>query len=105
MKYAIVEQGGKQYQAVEGSTILVDLMEAEAGQQLKLEQVLLLVDGEEVRVGTPAVAGVSVQATIEAHVKGPKLTIFKYSPKKRFRVKTGHRQQYTRLMINKIEVE
>jgi len=105
MKYAIVESGGKQYRAVEGATIEVDLLNAEAGQQVELEKVLLLVDGETVSVGTPAVSGARVTAKIIDHIKGPKLVIFKYSPKKRIRVKTGHRQLYTLLKIENIVVE
>jgi large subunit ribosomal protein L21 len=105
MKYAIIESGGKQYKAVEGSTIEVDLLSNEAGEQVVLNSVLLLVDGEKVAVGTPAVKGVRVEATIVDHIKGPKLVIFKYRPKKRIRVKTGHRQLYTRLKVDSIVVE
>lgn len=105
MKYAIVESGGKQYRAVEGSTIEVDLLPIETGTEFSLDKVLLLVDGEKVSVGTPAVKGASVKTSVVDHFKGPKLIIFKYQAKKRIRVKTGHRQPYTRLMINKIEVE
>ncbi len=105
MKYAIVESGGKQYRAVEGSAIEVDLLPVEAGQKVQIDQVLLLVDGDTIAVGTPAVKGARVNATVEGHVKGPKVVTFKYSPKKRIRTKTGHRQQYTRLKIEAIEVE
>jgi large subunit ribosomal protein L21 len=105
MKYAIVECGGKQYKAVEGSTIDVDLLTEEVGKQLSLEQVLLLVDGDVISVGTPTVAKATVKATVVGDIKGPKLVVFKYRPKKRIRVKTGHRQQYTRLMIDSITVE
>jgi large subunit ribosomal protein L21 len=105
MKYAIVESGGKQYRAVEGSTIDVDLLEAEAGQSLELSSVLLLVDGEQIAVGAPVVSGARVSATVVEHFKGPKIVIFRYRPKKRIRVKTGHRQQYTRLLVNSIVVE
>jgi large subunit ribosomal protein L21 len=105
MKYAIVECGGKQYKAVEGDAIEVDLLEIEPGQPHKLDSVLLLVDGDQVSVGTPLVTGVKVNATVVSHIKGPKVIIFKYRPKKRIRVKTGHRQQYTRLLVNTIEVE
>lgn len=104
MKYAIVEDGGKQYKAVEGSTIEVDRFPAEIGEQVDFERVLLVVDGEEVTVGTPVVEGVRVQATVVAQVKGPKLIVFRYKPKKRIRVKTGHRQKYTRLQIDTIAV-
>ncbi len=105
MKYAIVESGGKQFRAVEGSTIEVDLLPVEPGKDLTLDQVLVLVDGEKISVGTPSVKGAQVKASVVDHFKGPKLIIFKYQAKKRIRVKTGHRQTYTRLMINKIEVE
>jgi large subunit ribosomal protein L21 len=102
MKYAIVEDGSKQYKAVEGSTIEVDSFPAEVGDEIDLERVLMVVDGESVSVGTPLVAGAVVQATVAAQVKGPKLVIFRYKPKKRIRHKTGHRQKYTRLQINAI---
>jgi large subunit ribosomal protein L21 len=105
MKYAIVENGGKQYRAVEGATIEVDRMEAEVGQQIALESVLLLVDGDQIAVGAPVVGKARVSATVVEHVKGPKIVIFHYRPKKRIRVKTGHRQQYTRLKVNSIDVE
>ena len=105
MKYAIIECGGKQYRAVEGSTIEVDLLNAEVGQQLNLQTVLLLVDGDQIAVGAPAVSGARVSATVVGHVKGPKIVVFHYGQKKRIREKTGHRQQYTRLQVNSIEVE
>lgn len=105
MKYAILECGGKQYKAVEGTTIDVDRMTAEAGQEINLDSVLLFVDGDTVKVGTPSVKGAKIKATVEDEVKGPKLVVFKYRPKKRIRVKTGHREKYTRLMINSIEME
>jgi large subunit ribosomal protein L21 len=105
MKYAIVEDGGKQYKAVEGGTIEVDHFSSELGEQVDLERVLMLVDGENVDVGTPLVAGVKVKATVVSQVKGPKVIVFKYKPKKRYRVKTGHRQKYTRLQIDSISVE
>jgi len=102
MKYAIVEDGGKQYKAVEGTTIDVDRFSASSGEAVDLEKVLLVVDGETVAVGTPLVAGAKVQATVVSQVQGPKLVVFKYKPKKRYRVKKGHRQDYTRLLIDSI---
>ncbi|MEP0805145.1 MAG: 50S ribosomal protein L21 [Chloroflexota bacterium] len=100
MKFAIVESGGKQYRAVEGRVIEVDRLPVEAGEQLNLERVLLVADGDDVLVGTPTVDGVQVKTTVVDHVKGPKLLSFKYRPKKRIRVRGGHRQQYTRLMVD-----
>lgn len=105
MKYAIVEDGGKQYRAVEGGTIDVDLFDAEDGSQIDLEHVLLIADGDNIKVGTPHVKGAKVQATVASRVKGPKLIVFKYRPKKHYRVKTGHRQHYTRLIIDSIVTE
>jgi len=102
MKYAIVESGGKQYKAVEGETIEVDRLPVNAGDKFGLERVLMLVDGEEITVGTPTVGGIQVGTTVVDHFKGPKITVFKYRPKNRIRVKGGHRQQYTRLMVDVI---
>ena len=102
MKYAIVESGGKQYRAVEGATLEVDRLPVEAGEAVKLEQTLLLADGESITVGTPFVVDTPVWTKVLEHFKGEKVTIFNYSPKKRIRVKTGHRQNYTRLLVEQI---
>jgi large subunit ribosomal protein L21 len=102
MKYAIVESGGKQYKAVEGEPIEVDRLPVNAGDKVGLERVLMVVDGEDISVGTPTVEGVKVSTTVTEHFKGPKIIVFKYSPRKRMRVKRGHRQQYTRLMVDAI---
>lgn len=100
MKYAIVESGGKQYRAVEGSTIDVDRLPVETGEKIDLP-VLLVADGDDVQIGTPLLVA-PVKATVLAHVKGPKVLSFKYRPKKRIRVRGGHRHQYTRLMVDAI---
>lgn len=105
MKFVIVEQGGKQYRAAEGGTIEVDRLPNEVGETLTLEDVLLSVNDDEVTVGTPLVKGAKVQATVVDHFKGRKILVFKYRPKQRYRVKKGHRQQYTRLQIESIELE
>jgi large subunit ribosomal protein L21 len=102
MKYAIVESGGKQYRAVEGGTLEVDRLPLEPGANIKLEQVLLLADGENIIVGMPLVKESLVWTKVLEHFKGEKVTIFNYSPKKRIRVKTGHRQNYTRLLVEQI---
>ena len=103
MKYAIVEDGGKQFKAVEGGTIEVDHFDTEVGEQVDLERVLLVADGEDVEVGTPFIEGAKVEATVLEHFRGVKVVIFKYKPKKRYRVKSGHRQNYTRLKIDAIK--
>ncbi len=100
MRTAIVESGGKQYHAVEGSMIDVDRLAYEVGKSFDFERVLLMLDDDVVMVGTPTVGEVKVSATVVEHVKGPKVISFKYRPKKRIRVKGGHRHQYTRLMID-----
>jgi len=102
MRYAIVESGGKQYKAVEGETLEVDRLPANAGEKVGLERVLMVVDGEDISIGTPTLDGVKVNTTVMDHFKGPKIIVFKYSPKKRIRVKSGHRQKYTRLMVEAI---
>ena len=100
MRFAIVESGGKQYRAVEGQSIEVDRLPVEAGKQFNLERILLLSDGDEVLVGTPLVSDIEVKVTVADHIRGPKIDRFKYRPKKRIRVRGGHRQQYTLLMVD-----
>jgi len=105
MKYAIVEDGGKQFKAVEGATIEVDYFPAEPGEPVDLARVLMVVEDDKVNVGRPLVAGAKVQASVVSQVKGPKIVVFRYKPKKRIRRKTGHRQKYTRLQIESISIE
>jgi large subunit ribosomal protein L21 len=99
MRYAIIESGGKQYKAVEGQTIEVDRLSDEGGAQVDL-QALLMADGEDFMIGTPTVKGIQVKATVVEHFRGEKVDRFKYSPKKRIRVRGGHRQHYTKLMVD-----
>jgi large subunit ribosomal protein L21 len=105
MKNAIIESGGKQYRAIPGGTIEVARLPVEEGQKVELGSVLLVVEDDKVSVGTPTVTGAKINATVMGMVKGPKVVVFKYRPKKRYRVKNGHRQQYTRLQIDSIELE
>ncbi len=100
MRFAIIESGGKQYRAIEGQSIDVDRLPVEAGNKFNLERILLMADGDEVMVGTPTVSGIEVKVTVVDHTKGPKIDRFKYRPKKRIRVRGGHRQQFTRLMVD-----
>jgi len=83
----LFENGGKQYKAVEGGHLEVDRLQVELGTSLKLERVLLLADGETVTIGTPLITDSPVWTTVVEHFRGPKVTIFNYSPKKRIRVK------------------
>ncbi len=100
--YAVVRSGARQYRASVGDAILVERLLAEAGQQLELDEVLLVADGERVEIGRPTVSGAKVLATVVAQEKGPKIRIFKYHPKKRYRLRAGHRQRYTRLRVDEI---
>jgi large subunit ribosomal protein L21 len=100
MRFAIVESGGKQYRAIEGRTIEVDRLAVDAGKKFDFERILLMADGDDVIVGTPTVSGIEVKVTVVDHIKGPKIDRFKYRPKKRIRVRGGHRQQYTRLLVD-----
>jgi len=103
MLYAIFESGGKQFKATEGSMIEVDHLLTEEGKKVSFDKVLLLVNDNDIQVGTPLVKGASIDATVVNHFKGKKVIIFNYRPKKHYRVKTGHRQQYTRLLVNSID--
>lgn len=102
--YAIVESGGRQYRAEIGHSFSVEKLPYEVGEQIELDSVLLLVDDDDVRVGQPTVAGASVTATIVEQYKGKKIFVWKYRPRKRYRRRQGHRQQYTRLRIDEINV-
>jgi large subunit ribosomal protein L21 len=96
--YAVVEVGGRQYRVSPGDEIYVEKLQAEAGSELKLP-VLLVSDDSGVVVGKPHVEGREMSAQVVTEEKGEKLTVFKYTPKKRYRKKTGHRQTYTKLKI------
>ena len=103
MKYAIVESGGKQYKAVEGSDIVVDrLIDAEPGSKVNLNDVLLFVNDDAVSVGAPYVKGATVEAKVVKNGKEAKIYVFKFKAKKNYRRKTGHRQPYTKVEIGKI---
>lgn len=97
--YAIFITGGKQYRASEGDVIYVEKLEGEAGQEVVFDQVLLVGD----KVGTPLVEGAKVTGTIEKQGKGKKIIVFKMKAKKNYRKKQGHRQAYTKVVINKIK--
>jgi large subunit ribosomal protein L21 len=105
MKYAIVEDGGKQYKAVIGESIDVDKYPLDVGEEIDMDRVLLISDSENVKVGTPFIQGAKIQATVVAQVKGPKVIVFRYKAKERIRSKTGHRQKYTRVRIDAITEE
>jgi large subunit ribosomal protein L21 len=99
--YAIVKTGGKQYRVEEGLTLLVERLPAEEGASVTLPP-LLYVDGEDVLDGDE-LAGVSVEATVVAHERGPKLRIVKFKPKRGYKRRTGHRQELTRIRVTGIK--
>jgi len=100
--YAIIKTGGKQYKVSPGQTIDVERLDIAEGNTVELDRVLLIADDDKVTVGTPIVDGAKVIATSQGKGKGKKIIVFKYKPKVRYRKKTGHRQLYTRLTIDKI---
>jgi large subunit ribosomal protein L21 len=100
--YAVIRTGGKQYTVRAGQTLDVEKLEGAAGDTVELTDVLLISDGDAVTVGEPTVAGAKVVADIVEHGKGKKVVVFKYKPKIRYRKRTGHRQQFTRLSVKEI---
>lgn len=101
--YAIVETGGKQYKVAVGDTVDVERLEAEIGEAVALDRVLMVSDEGGIRVGQPALDGAQVSATVLEQAKAPKVIIFKYRAKQRYRRKKGHRQEFTRLRIDAIQ--
>lgn len=101
--YAIIRDRGMQYRVEQGQVLTLDLIEqAEAGSEIELGEVLLVGDGESVKVGTPLVSGAKVRAEVLGEQKGEKIVVFRYRNKKRYRRRTGHRQRYTQVKINEI---
>ena len=103
--YAIVDIAGKQFKVQENDRLYVPRLKADVGESVTLDRVLLLSDGDDVTVGTPAVAGASVTATVLDHVKGDKVVVFKKKRRKGYRVKRGHRQPYTQISIDAVDTE
>lgn len=104
MKYAVLESGGKQYIAREGETLQVDRLPDDVGSKIKWDDVLLVVDDSKVSVGTPKVKGAKVQGRLIEQVKAPKILVFKYKSRERYRRRIGHRQRYSRVLIESISV-
>jgi large subunit ribosomal protein L21 len=102
--YAVVRTGGRQYRVSEGDVLDVEKIQQAEGSQVELEDVLMAVDGEDVRVGTPVVDGAKVTARVLSQVKDNKIVIYKYKRRKRYRRKQGHRQKLTRIKIESIEI-
>ncbi|NLJ83316.1 MAG: 50S ribosomal protein L21 [Halanaerobiaceae bacterium] len=101
--YAIIKTGGKQYRVEEDMIIKVEKLPAEVGETVEFDQVLSVVDGNGARFGQPVLEGAKVTGKVLEHDKHKKIIVFKYRRKKRYRKKTGHRQPYTKVLIEKIE--
>ncbi len=102
--YAIIQTGGKQYQVEPGSVIRMEFLHNDPGAQFTTDQVLLLNNDSEIKVGTPVVPGVSVKGTIVKHIKGKKIIVFKMKRRKGYRRTQGHRHQYTDVKIDSIDI-
>ena len=100
--YAVVEAGGKQYRVTPGQVLDVDRMDVAPGEKIELGRVLVLGRGDDVTIGTPVVEGAKVMATARDNGRARKVLVFKYKPKVRYRRKIGHRQPFTRLVIDEI---
>ena len=100
--YAVVKTGGKQYRVSPGDSIEVEKLPYEVGEQIELDQVLLVANGSGTKIGQPLVDGAKVKATVLRQAKGRKVIVFKFRSSKRYRRKRGHRQHLTRLRIEEI---
>ena len=100
--YAIVETGGKQYQVEEGRYVDVELLDGEKDAKIVFDKIVMIVNGKKSKVGQPYVSGASAEGKIVLHDKSKKVIVYKQRPKKGYRKKQGHRQGFTREMINKI---
>ena len=101
--YAVIKTGGKQYRVREGQVLRIESLQAEAGDTVEFDEVLMVGEGADVKIGTPVVEGAKVSGTVEANGRGKKVTIIKFRRRKnRSKTKQGHRQNYTEVKIGKI---
>ncbi len=100
--YAVIQTGGKQYRVSEGDTVKVEKLVAEAGTSIDLDQVLMVADGDDIKVGTPYLTGGCVTATVESHGRAQKVKIVKFRRRKHYLKRQGHRQWYTAMTITSI---
>ena len=101
--YAIIKTGGKQYRVQSGAQLRVEALPADVGAAVSFDQVLLVGEGDSVKVGAPFVAGAAVKATVVSHGRGEKVRIFKLRRRKHFQKSQGHRQSYTEVRIDDIQ--
>jgi len=100
--YAVIRTGGKQYRVAAGEKLKVEQLPADVGTEITLDQVLMVGEGESVKIGTPIIAGASVTAKVVAHGRGPKIKIFKMRRRKHYQKHQGHRQNFTEIEISGI---
>ena len=100
--YAVIKTGGKQYRVAPGEKIKIEQIPADVGAQIVLDQVLMVSDGDAVKLGNPLVAGAKVSATVLGHGRGEKVKIFKMRRRKHYQKHRGHRQNYTELSVESI---
>ena len=102
--YAVIKTGGKQYRVIPGEKLKIEQIPADIGSEIVLDQVLMVADGENVKVGAPLVDGYTIKATVIAHGRGEKIKIFKMRRRKHYQKHQGHRQNYTEIQIGDIAV-
>ena len=100
--YAIIETGGKQYKVEEGMELYIEKLDAQAGDSVSFDKVLLVSKDGQLQVGSPTVANATVTGKVEKQGRGQKIVVFKYKPKKNYSKKQGHRQPFTKVIIEKI---
>lgn len=100
--YAVIKTGGKQYRVIPGEKLKIEQIPADIGSEIVLDQVLMVADGEDTKVGAPLVAGATVTATVVSHGRGDKIKIFKMRRRKHYRKTQGHRQNFTEIRIETI---
>jgi large subunit ribosomal protein L21 len=102
--YAIIRAGGHQYRAEPGKTIRIQSLDAQPGETVRFEEVLLGADGDNIKIGAPVVSGAAVTAEVVRHGRGEKIIIFKHKRRKNYRRKQGHRQGFTEVKVNDISL-
>jgi large subunit ribosomal protein L21 len=103
--YAVIKTGGKQYRVNQGDKLKIEKIAGDAGANVVLDQILTVVDGDNVTIGSPIVRGASVTATVVSHGRHDKVTIFKMRRRKHYRKSQGHRQSFTEIQIDKISAK
>ena len=101
--YAVIKTGGKQYRLSEGDTVRVETIDAEEGSSVEFDNILMVADGDNIKVGAPYVDGGKVVAKVKAHGRHKKIEIIKFNRRKHYDKRTGHRQNYTELEVTSIQ--